>query len=113
MHELAVISVPRSRHSYLFYVGSMKKAVVVFCAAVITLANAQGRSNSTPPSRQTAPPQILTVDELHPGMKGVAYTVFEGTKPESMGVEILGVLRNINGPRSNMILVRLQGPKPE
>ena len=46
-------------------------------------------------------------------MKGVAYTVFEGTKPESMGVEVLGVLKNMNGPRSDMILVRLHGAKPE
>lgn len=46
-------------------------------------------------------------------MKGVAYTVFEGTKPESMGVEVLGVLKNMNGPRSDVILVRLHGPKPE
>ena len=46
-------------------------------------------------------------------MKGLAYTVFEGTKPETMGVEILGVLRNMNGPKSDMILIRLQGPKPE
>jgi len=91
----------------------MKKAVVVFCAFVLTLANAQGRPNSTSSEKQAALPQILTVDQLHPGMKGEAYTVFEGTKPEPMGVEVLGVLRNMNGPKSNMILVRLKGPKPE
>ena len=91
----------------------MKKAVFVVCVAVLSLANAQGRPNSTSPEKQAAPPQILTVDQIHPGMKGVAYTVFEGTKPESMGVEVLGVLKNINGPKSDMILVRLHGPKPE
>ena len=92
----------------------MKKAVFVVCVAILSLANAQGRPNSTSSEKQaTAPPQILTVDEIHPGMKGVAYTVFEGTKPESMGVEVLGVLKNINGPKSDMILVRLHGPKPE
>ncbi|HEY6971522.1 MAG TPA: SpoIVB peptidase S55 domain-containing protein [Candidatus Angelobacter sp.] len=91
----------------------MKKAVFVVCVAVLSLANAQGRPNSTSSEKQAAPPQILTVDQIHPGMKGVAYTVFEGTKPESMGVEVLGVLKNINGPKSDMILVRLHGPKPE
>ncbi len=55
----------------------------------------------------------MALDEVRPGMKGVAYTVFQGTKPEPMGVEVLGVLRNLNGPRSNMILVRLIGEKPE
>ncbi len=55
----------------------------------------------------------MPLDDVRPGMKGVAYTVFQGTKPEPMGVEVLGVLRNLNGPRSNMILVRLFGEKAE
>ena len=44
-------------------------------------------------------------------MRGVAYTVFEGTKPESMDVEVLGVLQNANGPKGDVILVRLGGAK--
>ncbi len=46
-------------------------------------------------------------------MKGVAYTVFEGVKPESMDVEVLGVLHNANGPKGDIILVRLHGAKVE
>jgi hypothetical protein len=46
-------------------------------------------------------------------MRGVAYTVFEGTKPEAMDVEVLGVLKNMNGPKGDIILVRLHGPKVE
>jgi hypothetical protein len=46
-------------------------------------------------------------------MHGKAYTVFEGVKPEPMDVEILGVLRNFNGPRTDLILVRLMGAKAE
>ena len=55
----------------------------------------------------------MTVDEVRPGMKGTAYTVFQGTQPEPMGVEVLGVLRNMLGPKSDLILVRLKGEKPE
>jgi SpoIVB peptidase S55 len=58
-------------------------------------------------------PQILPVDQIQAGMKGVAYTVFEGTKPEPMDLEVLGVLKNANGPKSDLILVRLIGKKPE
>ncbi len=43
----------------------------------------------------------------------MAYTVFEGTQPEAMDVEILGVLKNVLGPGQDMILARLQGSKPE
>src|SRR5271165_3752948 len=46
-------------------------------------------------------------------MHGVAYTVFEGTKPEAMEVEILGVLHNMAGPKSDVILARLHGKKVE
>src|SRR5947209_14238178 len=58
-------------------------------------------------------PQTMPVSELHRGMRGVAYTVFEGTKPESMDVEILGILPNLNGPKSDLILARLHGEKVE
>src|SRR5205814_3061534 len=61
----------------------------------------------------TTQPKILPVDQIQPGMKGVAYTVFEGTKPEPMDLEVLGVLKNANGPKSDLILVRLNGKKPE
>jgi hypothetical protein len=46
-------------------------------------------------------------------MHGVAYTVFQGVKPEPMDVEVLGVLKNANGPKGDIILVRLGGAKAE
>jgi len=58
-------------------------------------------------------PEIMKVSDVHRGMRGVAYTVFEGTKPEPMDVEILGVLPNLNGPKSDLILARLGGQKVE
>ena len=63
-------------------------------------------------SAQRSQPTI-PVSEIHPGMRGVAYTVFQGIKPEPMDVEVLGVLRNVNGPKGDMILVRLHGQKVE
>jgi SpoIVB peptidase S55 len=59
------------------------------------------------------PVETIPVSSVHAGMHGVAYTVFQGTKPESMGVEVLGVLRNANGPKGDIILVRLSGEKAE
>jgi len=57
------------------------------------------------------PVEIIPVNQIHAGMKGVAYTVFQGTKPEAMNVEVLGILSNVNGPKGDVILVRLSGPK--
>ncbi len=58
-------------------------------------------------------PQIMPEDQVKAGMHGVAYTVFEGTKPEAMDVEILGVLRDMAGPQADVILARLHGSKVE
>ena len=46
-------------------------------------------------------------------MTGTAWTVFEGTKPEPMDVEILGILRGARGPGQDLILARLHGAKAE
>ncbi len=58
-------------------------------------------------------PAIMPLDQIHEGMKGTALTVFQGVKPESMDVEVLGVMHNVNGPKGDIILVRLHGSKPE
>ena len=50
---------------------------------------------------------------VHRGLHGTAWTVFEGTTPEPMEVEILGLLKDAIGPGEDMILARLHGTKPE
>ncbi len=67
---------------------------------------------SSPPS-QAPPPQFLGVDDLRPGMRGVARTVFEGSALEEFEVEIIGVLKNAIGPQQDLILSRLHGDKVE
>ena len=49
------------------------------------------------------------VDELKPGMVGVGRTVFQGDELQDFKVHILGVMRNVIGPRRNLILARLEG----
>src|SRR6478672_12122736 len=93
----------------------MKKAVasLIFLFALSGLGFSQNSASNQPNSKVLPPTQIMKVDDVRPGMKGVGYTVFQGTKPETMGVEVLGVLRNMNGPKSDVVLVRLQGEKAE
>ena len=92
----------------------MKKSVTAALIAVACFAFASLTCAQTAPSTQTAPPpQTIAVSQIHTGMRGVAYTVFEGVKPESMDVEVLGVLHNMNGPKGDIILVRLHGQKVE
>jgi hypothetical protein len=51
----------------------------------------------------------MSVDEVRPGMTGIGRTVFEGDRLEEFKVHVLGVLRNVVGPRRNLILARLEG----
>ena len=88
----------------------MKKALFVVSTLLVFLSLSPAQS-SNKPAQQKQP--IMTADEVRPGMKGIAYTVFQGAKPEPMEVEILGVLKNMNGPKSDLILARLHGEKPE
>jgi hypothetical protein len=51
----------------------------------------------------------MPIEEVKPGMVGVGRTVFEGTELKDFKVQILGVLRNVQGPRRDLILARLEG----
>ena len=51
----------------------------------------------------------MPVDEIRRGMTGVGLTVFEGSRRDEFGVEILGVLRNVLGPRRDIVVARLSG----
>ncbi len=53
--------------------------------------------------------EILRSSELEPGMKGTAWTVFRGSEPEPIPVEIIGLLKNAWGPNQDIILAKLGG----
>lgn len=58
-------------------------------------------------------PDILPLDQVKPGMRGVAYTIFAGDQIEKFDLEVIGVLPNLLGPKQSIILVELKGPKVE
>ena len=62
---------------------------------------------------QTAPapkgPALFPLEDLRPGMKGTARTVFSGTETQEFGVEVLGILPGFPGPRQSAIIARLSG----
>jgi hypothetical protein len=52
---------------------------------------------------------ILPLEEVRPGMVGVGRTVYAGHELEEFQVTVLGVMRNVIGPRRGLILARLEG----
>src|SRR3984957_2458990 len=53
------------------------------------------------------------LDQVHPGLKGVAYTIFTGDEVEKVDLVVLGVLHDALGPKQDVILVQLLGEKAE
>jgi len=62
---------------------------------------------------QPKAPALFPLEDLRPGMKGTARTVFTGSETEDFGVEILGVLPGFPGPRQSAIIARLTGANVE
>jgi SpoIVB peptidase S55 len=58
-------------------------------------------------------PELFPLEDLRPGMKGTARTVFSGTETQEFGVEILGVLPGFPGPRQSAIIAKLSGANVE
>lgn len=56
---------------------------------------------------------VMPLDQVKPGMKGVAYTIFAGDTVEKIDLEVIGILPNLMGPKQDIILVVLRGEKPE
>jgi hypothetical protein len=53
--------------------------------------------------------EIFPESQLKPGMMATAWTVFQGTQPEPVPVEIMGVIRNLWGPKQDVILGKMGG----
>jgi hypothetical protein len=77
----------------------------MYSKALATVLLALGVLVATPTAQITT----LPLEEVRPGMVGVGRTVFSGSELEDFKVHVLGVLRNVIGPKRSLILARLDG----
>jgi len=75
--------------------------------ATLALASVSIGADMAPPKAGKV--EILPLKSVKPGMQATAWTVFQGTEPEAMPVEIVGVWKNYLGPRQDVILCKLGG----
>ena len=61
------------------------------------------------PRPKSGPVPIMRLSEIKPGMKATAWTVFQGTEPEPVPIEIIGRLKNAWGPKQDIILGKMGG----
>src|ERR1043165_8741647 len=77
----------------------------ILIATFSSFANAQTASPKAP--------ELFPLEDLRPGMKGTARTVFAGSETQEFGVEVLGVLPGFPGPRQSAIIARRSGSTGE
>ncbi len=78
-------------------------------AAAATAAEAPALPAVIPPRPKAGPVEVFPLAGVKPGVKGIAWTVFQGTEPEPVPVELIGLWKNAWGPRQDVILAKLGG----
>ena len=84
----------------------MNQRLAVVAAVVTALCPAFGAELQPPKAGKV---EIFHLKDIKPGMTGTAWTVFQGTVPEPVPVEIIGVWSGQTGPRSAVILGKMGG----
>src|SRR5271168_1095030 len=87
-------------------VPMQKLAALVMLAACCSFLFGQEPAPVRPKAGKV---QIFKEADLKVGMKGYAWTVLQGTEPEALPVEILGIYKNQWGPKQDVILAHLGG----
>jgi len=77
--------------------------------AVVSSSFLLPAQESSPVRPKAGKVELFKLADLKPGMKGYAWTVLEGSEPEPIPVEILGVLKNQWGPKQDIILGKMGG----
>jgi hypothetical protein len=80
-----------------------------FAALVLSMAAPVLPALAAEAPPKAGPVQIMKASELRPGMKATAWTVFAGSEPEPIPVEIIGLWRNAWGPKQDIILGKMGG----
>jgi hypothetical protein len=81
------------------------RVMVLLCSTLLNILCARVYASSA------SEPSILPLSKIKAGMQGTGYTIFSGDQVEPFQFEVIGVMPNLVGPRRNIVLVRLIGPK--
>ena len=60
---------------------------------------------------QPAGTQVMPLKQVHAGLKGEVWTVFQGDRPEPFDVQVSGIVKNALGPGKDLILCELTDPR--
>ncbi len=82
----------------------------LFCAAAVFAAFTTSAAFAATSERPKAGKvEIFKLIDVKPGMQATAWTVFSGYEVESVPIEIIGISRNGNGPKQDLIIAKMGG----
>lgn len=84
------------------------RALFFSLASVVTAAPQADVPNMTV-APKAGKVELYPESKLKPGMQAVAWTTFQGTKPEAVPVEIVGIWENAWGPKQDIIIGKMTG----
>jgi len=76
-------------------------------AFVVVVPTVVGAAAPVPPKAGKV--EIMKATDVKPGMQAVAWTVFKGTVPEPVPIEIVGMWKNMWGPGQDIIVGKMGG----
>jgi hypothetical protein len=106
--RLALISNPFSKKVFAMLTRAFVCSLIVFCSALGAAGPTQGIPNMTVPPK-AGKVELFPESALKPGMQAVAWTVFQGSTPEAVPVEIIGIWENAWGPKQDVIVAKMTG----
>jgi hypothetical protein len=83
------------------------RPAAAFLACAVTLPFTLCAADLTPP--RAGKVEILPAKDVKPGMKAIAWTVFQGDTPEAVPIEIVGTWTNMWGPGQDIIIGKMGG----
>src|SRR5438445_4025680 len=86
---------------------NIRHAAILLGFATLTIPAFPSEAHLTPP--QAGKVEIMRLSEVKPGMKGVAWTVFQGSVPEAVPIEVIGLSKNMWGPNQDIIVAKMGG----
>jgi hypothetical protein len=90
-------------------------ALALACALTLSAVAIAAQTPATATNEKLAQPdaRLFPLEDVRPGMKARAWTVFSGTEAQEFGVDIIGVLPGFPAPRQSAIIGRLTGANAE
>ncbi|MDQ2776307.1 MAG: hypothetical protein M3Y57_15525 [Acidobacteriota bacterium] len=80
-----------------------------FYVSSLRAANSQADVPGMTVPPKAGPVKIFSEADIKPGMKAVAWTVFQGSQPEAVPIEIIGLWQNAWGPKQDIIVAKMSG----